>query len=268
MIPAAPPAIIVTGAAGGIGSAVVAAILARHELHGMATVYAVDNAWPAQPGEDAAPNTSAHIVRRSLDVTDEAAFAELVTELGARHTLRALVNAAGVLATGPAVGLDRGTIDRLLSVNFIATMGCSLAVARTMLDQGDGNAAAPSRSIVTIASNAGTLPRAAFAAYGASKAAASHFTRSLGLELGAAGIRCNVVNPGTTRTPMVETMWAGVDRSAATIAGDPALFRTGIPLGRVADPVDIAAVVAFLLSEDAKHITAEAITVDGGATAR
>ncbi|MGO2660141.1 SDR family oxidoreductase [Mycetocola reblochoni] len=256
-------AIVVTGAAGGIGSAIVSAILAGPADHGAARVYALDAHWP-----DDAPADTADLVRRRIDVTDEEAVASFFDELGERETLRALVNAAGVLATGPAVELDRRTLDRVLAVNVVAVIGASLAAARLMLRQGASAARHRDRSILTVASNAGTIPRAGFAAYGASKAAASQFTRSLGLELGPAGIRCTVLNPGTTRTAMVERMWGGRDRSAEAIAGDPALFRAGIPLGRVAEPEDIASVAAFLIGDGARHITAEEITVDGGATAR
>ena len=75
----------------------------------------------------------------------------------------------------------------------------------------------------------------------ASKAAASLFTRSLGRELGPSGVRCNVVAPGTTRTPMI----ADIGTEEDFIAGFPESFKTGIPLRRIAEPQDIAEAVAF-----------------------
>ena len=89
---------------------------------------------------------------------------------------------------------------------------------------------------------------------------------SFGLQLAAHGIRVNSVCPGTTRTPMVTDAWEGEDRSALPVAGNPETFRLGIPLRRIADPEDIAAVNAFLISEAARHITMQEIVADGGAT--
>ena len=76
----------------------------------------------------------------------------------------------------------------------------------------------------------------------------------------------NTVCPGTTRTPMVTDAWNGEDLSALSVAGSPETFRLGIPLGRIADPADIAAVNAFLISDASRHITMQNIVADGGAT--
>ena len=122
-------------------------------------------------------------------------------------------------------------------------------------------------SIITVASNAGRLPRHGMAAYGASKAAAALFTQSLGLELARDGIRCNVVSPGTTRTPMVSGMMQqnGISESGL-VQGDVDRFKAGIPLGRLAEPMDIAEVITFLASDAARHVTMADVVVDGGAT--
>jgi 2,3-dihydro-2,3-dihydroxybenzoate dehydrogenase len=106
------------------------------------------------------------------------------------------------------------------------------------------------------------------AAYGASKAASASFTRSLGLELAPHGIRCNVVCPGSTDTEMQRALWADDDGERRTIAGDPATFKAGIPLGRIAQPEDVAEAVRFLVSDRARHITMHDLYVDGGATLR
>ncbi len=147
--------------------------------------------------------------------------------------------------------------DRLFSVNARGVFLVSREVGARMAERRHG-------SIVTVASNAGTVPRAGMAAYAASKAAASSITRSLGLELGPFGVRCNVVAPGTTRTPMI----AGLGEEEDFIAGFPASFKTGIPLGRIAEPVDIAEVVAFLASDQSRHMTLQELVVDGGASQR
>lgn len=121
------------------------------------------------------------------------------------------------------------------------------------------------RSLTTVASNSALRPRSHLAVYSASKAAASQFTRSLGLEPGPSGIRCNVVNPGTTLTPMLRSMWDGEDRAAQTVRGLPRLFQTGVPLGRLASAQDVAGVVESLVSPMARHITVADLAVDGGA---
>lgn len=104
------------------------------------------------------------------------------------------------------------------------------------------------------------------AAYAASKAAAAAFTRCLGLELARHGIRCNVVAPGSTDTPMLTGMYHDTDAARHSIDGVPADFRVGIPLGKLARPADVADAVAFLLSDRAGHITMHDLVVDGGAT--
>jgi 2,3-dihydro-2,3-dihydroxybenzoate dehydrogenase len=123
-----------------------------------------------------------------------------------------------------------------------------------------------SGAVVTVTSNAAGTARADMAAYAASKAAAAMFTKCLGLEVAGFGIRCNVVAPGSTDTPMLTSMWRDPSGRTRTVRGDPGTFRVGIPLGRVASPDDVAEAVAFLLSDRARHITMHDLTVDGGAT--
>lgn len=104
------------------------------------------------------------------------------------------------------------------------------------------------------------------AAYGASKAASTMFTKCLGLELARHNIRCNVVSPGSTDTPMLRSMWSDTYEAQAVIDGAPGMFRVGIPLNRIGSPEDVAAAVLFLLSDEARHITMHELCVDGGAT--
>ena len=79
------------------------------------------------------------------------------------------------------------------------------------------------------------------------------------------GVRINVVAPGSTATPM-QTAFGGAAAAEAAIAGDLSRHRLAIPLGRIADPEDIAGAIDYLLSPDARHVTAQVLTVDGGAT--
>ncbi|NAS24770.1 SDR family oxidoreductase [Herbidospora sp. NEAU-GS84] len=173
--------------------------------------------------------------------------------------IRALVNSAGVLRPGRAVDLSDADWADTLAVNASGVFHVSRAVARRMIPRRSG-------SIVTVASNASRTARQNMAAYAASKAAATAFTKCLGLELAEFGIRCNVVAPGSTDTPMLTGLWDGADALRTSVEGAPGAYRVGIPLGRVARPSDVADAVAFLLSDRAAHITMQDLTVDGGAS--
>lgn len=255
---------VVTGAAGGIG-AEIAAELVRHR----AAVAMVDRDGPAleevaarlckeaavEPG---APEPRLLVV--PADVSDGREVADAVErverELG---PITHLVNAAGILRPGPVAGLSERDWDDTMAVNATGVYLMSRAVAARMAPRGFG-------AVVTVTSNAARTARTGMAAYAASKAAAQAFTKCLGLELAGTGIRCNVVAPGSTDTPMLTSLWEGADASRPSIEGAPEAFRVGIPTGRLARPEDVAQAVVFLLSERAGHITLQDLTVDGGAT--
>ena len=243
----------VTGAGAGIGRAVALAF-ARDGVE----VAAVDRD-PEGIGKLAAEQDKvrAYVADVSNAAQVDAVVAAAEAELG---PIAVLVNVAGILRTGPVVGCSDEDWADSFAVNAGGVFHTSRAVARRMVRRRSG-------VIVTVSSNAAGVPRAGMAAYAASKAAATHFTKSLGLELAPYGIRCNVVAPGSTDTAMQRAMWNGAG-PAAVISGDLAGFRTGIPLGRIAEPADIADAVLFLASDRARHITMHDLYVDGGATLR
>lgn len=239
----------VTGASGGIGAAVVR--LLREEG---ARVVASDLEAPRLEGED--------VRCHRLDVADSAAVDALVEDVeGGWGPIDLGANVAGILSTGTVLETDDATWRRVFDVNMHGVFHVSRALSRHMKARGRG-------SIVTVGSNAAGIPRHSMAAYAASKAAATMFTRCLGLELAPLGIRCNIVAPGSTLTPMQTGMWADAQGAARVIAGQPEQFKTGIPLGKLATPEDVAEAVIFLLSERASHITMADLYVDGGATLR
>lgn len=192
-------------------------------------------------------------VRRPEEV--EAAVTRLSATFG---DPRAVVVAAGVLRPGRLTTLSDADWSFQLDVNATGTFHL-LRAATPRLRAGS--------AVVVVGSNAAAVPRVGMAAYAASKAAATALTRCAGLELATAGVRCNVVEPGSTDTAMQRDLWSDPDsgRSAA-VDGDPAAFRVGIPLGRIARPQDVAEVVAFLLSDRARHVTLQTVRVDGGAS--
>jgi 2,3-dihydro-2,3-dihydroxybenzoate dehydrogenase len=247
---------LVTGAAGGIGRAV-AQLLAERGTPVALLDHDADGV-----GAAAAELTAAgcRALAVPADVTDTAAVdaAAAAAEDGL-GPLTVLANVAGVLATGTVAELDDADWRRCLDVNATGVMHACRAAGSRMAAHGGG-------SVVTVASNAAGVPRIGMAAYAASKAAAVAVTRCLGLELAGSGVRANVVCPGSTDTAMLGAMGDLAADRAALVAGSPEAYKTGIPLGRVADPVDVAEVVAFLASDAARHVTLQTLYVDGGAS--
>ena len=143
-------------------------------------------------------------------------------------------------------------------VNVRGVFNVTRAVAGRMMSRGRG-------AIVTIASNASRVPRVRQGAYCASKAAVAHLMRVFALELAPHGIRVNSVSPGATDTPMIERLMADMNFADEILRGSLANFRVGTPLGKNASVEDVANAVAFLLSDQASHITMQELVVDGGA---
>ncbi|MDH2408976.1 2,3-dihydro-2,3-dihydroxybenzoate dehydrogenase [Streptomyces chitinivorans] len=246
---------LVTGAAGGIGAAVARALAAAG-----AKVALLDADRDAlEPLVKELDQGDGNVLALGADVSSsaevDAAVDRAESELG---PLDHLVNAAGVLRTGEVTGFSDEDWDLTFAVNATGVFHVSRAVADRMVRRRSG-------AVVTVASNAAGVPRWNMAAYAASKAAATSFTRTLGLELARYGIRCNIVAPGSTETPMLTSMHRGGDAAGPSVEGSPATYRVGIPLGRIAQPEDIAHAVLFLLSEQASHITLHDLVVDGGA---
>lgn len=244
---------VVSGAAQGIGAAIVQALLARG-----AKVAALD--VQAEALQQLAVRHPGRVRSYAVDLRQRAAVDQVVDRIEAElGPVDLLVNAAGVLRMGSICDFSDADWDDTFEVNTRGVFFLSRAVARCMKPRARG-------SIVTVASNAAAVPRLQMAAYAASKAASCHFTKCLGLELAEHGIRCNIVSPGSTDTAMQRQLWSSERDVQQVIAGSLSTFKTGIPLGRIASPDDIAAAVMFLLGDEARHITMHELCVDGGAT--
>ena len=231
--------VAVTGAGSGIGLATVALLRER----GATTV-----SWDLSPIEAEAPHRAA-----VLDVTDEGAVAlavsDAIADLGRLH---GLVNCAGTLGhTGDRMAdqpLSRARTT--FEVNTHAVLSTMQQVLPHMVASGGG-------SIVNVASNAALGARPGLAPYSASKAASIAYTRTAAREYGRHGVRVNAVCPGGTATPMVGDV---TEESMERVT-------RAIPLGRWAEPSEIAATIVFLLSDEASYVSGATLVVDGGATA-
>lgn len=246
---------MVTGATGGIGEAVVLAL-----AEAGASVAAVDlGAEDLRELQTRSADKGLAVTGFTADVQSaeqvETAVAAAEERVG---PIDFLVNTAGVLRAAAALSLTEQDWEQTFAVNTGGVFRVSSAVARRMVERRRG-------AIVTVASNAANVPRMHMAAYGASKAAAAAYTKNLGLELAQYGIRCNVVAPGSTDTPMLRSLWSDDSGPANSLGGVLSEYRVGIPLGKFAAPADIADAVEFLLSDKASHITMHDLYVDGGA---
>ncbi|MBZ4023728.1 2,3-dihydro-2,3-dihydroxybenzoate dehydrogenase [Rhodobacter sp. TJ_12] len=246
---------LVTGAAGGIGRETVRLL---HEAGATVVATDTDAALAALPADI---RTCAEIWL-PCDLRDPAAIeAMLVAAETQAGPIALAAHTAGVLALGPLLEMTAEEWRRVMAINLDGSFHLLQALGRRLVVQ-------PGAAFVVVSSNAAGIPRVDMGAYCASKAALTMLTRCLGLELARQGLRCNVIAPGSTLTPMQTEMWADDQGQARVIAGDVASFRTGIPLGKLATPADIAQAAVFLLSDQAGHITMADLYIDGGATLR
>ncbi|WP_045392578.1 2,3-dihydro-2,3-dihydroxybenzoate dehydrogenase [Falsirhodobacter sp. alg1] len=246
--------VLVSGAAGGIGRAAITMLNAAG-----AHVIATDT---EQALSTATELSKDGIALMPCDLRDPAAVEAMVAEAEASSgPLHLALHAAGVLGTGPILDTTAEEWRRVQGINLDGSFHFMQAVGRRLRSGSDA-------ALVVISSNAATIPRLDMGPYCASKAALTMLTRCLGLELAQYGVRCNVIAPGSTLTPMQTGMWRDENGPTRVLAGDLASYRTGIPLGKLATPEDIAQAAMFLLSDQAGHITMADLYIDGGATLR
>jgi len=211
-------------------------------------------------GLDRLPDMNAPFAMIELDIADADAVERVSRQLMAEHDhLDILVNAAGILPLGTSESISVDQWNTCMATNVSGPFYLLRQWVPVFRRQGGG-------AIVNIASNAAHVPRLNMAAYAASKAALVSLSHCIALELAPCGVRCNVVSPGSTATPMLDSMLRAPADRQRLIDGAPEQFKLGIPLKKIATPDDIADVVLFLASSQAGHVTMQDIVVDGGAT--
>lgn len=247
---------LITGAGQGIGQAV-----AKRLAEEGAIIAAVDaNEKQLQSTVRQMNDDGIRAFAYPGDITDQASVQHIVDQIEKQlGPIYLLVNVAGILRISSIDQLSADDWQQTFSVNTHGVFYVSQVVSKYMMKRSEG-------VIVTVSSNAGAIPRMNMAAYAASKAAATSFTKTLGLELAAYGIRCNVVSPGSTATPMQWALWADEQGEDQVIKGSLETYKAGIPLQKIADPQNIADAVIFFASEQSSHITMQNLTIDGGAT--
>ena len=233
---------LVTGATSGIGRATAEALASEG-----ATVF-LSGRDRARGAEVAAAiqraGGKAEFITADLSKPSEvAALADRAGEIDI------LVNNAGVFPGGATDEIDEATFDTTFDVNVKAPFFLTAAIAPQMAQRGEG-------AIINVTTMVAEFGMAGLSVYGASKAAAALLTKAWAPEYGPQGVRVNAVSPGPTRTPGTAAMGDGFEQIAATI-----------PLGRAADPGEIAAAIVFLASEGASYVNGAIVPVDGGRVA-
>ncbi|PHQ71324.1 MAG: D-threitol dehydrogenase [Paracoccus sp.] len=238
---------IVTGAASGIGAAIAQAFAAKG-----AHVALFDlNTGKARQIADTLPGEARVF---SCDVTDPDSISSAVT--GAAETMGSidiLVNSAGIVDLAPAEELSSEAWTRTLDINLTGSFAMAQVVGRVMIAAGKGG------RIVNLASQAGSVAIEGHVAYCAAKFGIIGVTKTLALEWGKHGITVNSISPTVVLTDLGRKAWAGPKGEA---------MKAQIPVGRFAEPDEIAAAAVFLASDESAMINGADLLVDGGYTVK
>ncbi len=250
---------VVTGGAGGIGLA----IATRYVQEGASVALAdidIESANRSAVALRQQEGSQARVLAVELDVTSSVSRQSMIECVQAQlGPIDILVNNAAVFDMAPVLEVSEGMLHTMLAVNVEGLFFTLQAVARTMVDRGQGG------RIINMASQAGRRGEALVSAYCASKAAVISLTQSCGLDLIKHGINVNGIAPGVVDTPM----WDEVDALFAHHEHRPLgekkrLVGEAVPFGRMGRPQDHAGAAVFLACEDSDFVVAQTLNVDGG----
>lgn len=232
---------VVTGAARGIGRAIVERLIAEGANVLMCDI---DEAALEQSAQELAQPYA------RVDVSQVPEVARMIeTAITRFGALDVLVNNAGITHDADLLALEERDFDRVMTVNLKSMLFATQAAARYMIPRKRG-------AIVNISSVTAVLAHPMQIPYVVSKAAVKQATNVTAIALAPHGIRVNAVGPGTIESEMSRTVLAG--------EAVQAMVRSRTPLGRFGKPEEIAATVAFLASDDASYITGQTVYVEGG----
>ena len=238
--------VFVTGAGGGMGTA----ISARFAAEGAQVVVADVNEAGANDTVAQITGNGGQAIPSVFDLTDAEACQAAVGEVGSRFgRIDVLVNNAGINRRGPLLELSEDDWRATFAVNLDSMFHMCRAVLPMMIDQGGG-------AIVNTASQWGLHPAPGHIAYNTSKAAVAMFTQCLARDYASSGVRVNGIAPGEVRTPMLESNLARTGRSLEDL-------NALVPFGRIGEPEEIAALVAFLASDEAAYLCGSVVEITG-----
>ena len=243
--------VLVTGASRGSGKAI-----AKKFLEEGATVIATDLKAPEWNYEKAPEK----LMKKAMNVADGAAVDKIVEEVNLQTTgINVLVNNAGISAEAAIIDSTDKMFDSIMNVNLKGPFNTMRAVCKNLIAKKQPGA------IVNIASIAGKNGFQNCSIYGGSKAGLIGFTRSLAPELGPYDITVNAVCPGSVDTIMLQGVMDNISKNANMEMKEVRkMMASGIPMRRLQQPEDIAAICVFLASNGARNISGESMNIDGG----
>jgi len=250
--PSASRVALVTGGAGGIGRATVALLHAR----GLRVAVAdIDGDAAERVASELHGNATSYL-GIEMDVTDSASVGAGVSAVAERlGAVDVLVNNAGWDELRPFVETHEAFWQRVVDVNYLGALRVTRAALPGMIERGHGR-------IVSIGSDAARVGSSLESVYAGAKAALIAFSKSLAREVARSGVTANVVCPGPTRTPMLASIVEHDERGARIIDA----MSKAVPMRRLGAPEDIAAAVAYFVSDDAAYVTGQTLSVSGGLT--